>query len=593
MIKSARKRAGAIKSVLTFDPAGDMSLARAVRIHARRRPAHPALLFEGKSWSYAELDREIDRRVAAFKAVDVEQGQTVALLMSNRPEFLFFLLALNRMGVVAALINTNLSGAGLKHAVTIAEPVAALVGGELLAVYDAAASEHSELAEVKLLVEFEGEPVAGHNGVDLGALSGESTGIRPTDAPVKGTDLMGYIYTSGTTGLPKAGKILNARAVLAANGFGGWVLGMGPWDTLYVCLPLFHSNGLLVGTSSALLSGSTVALARKFSASRFWNDIHDTGATVFVYIGEVCRYLVGQPRGPRDRGHKLRAMLGNGMRPEVWDEFVDRFSPGVVHEFYGATEGNVIIINLTGKRGSVGKMPPLKKLNNALLVKFDHDAQAPYRDASGHCVRCAPGEAGELLGRINTKMVTQRFDGYADDAATSKKVLRDVLEPGDAYFRSGDLLRRDKQGYYYFVDRIGDTFRWKGENVSTNEVGDAIQTLDSVEIANVYGVAIEGADGKAGMVTIVPAEGASFDPAAFYAHVCKELPAYARPAFVRVADSVALTATFKLQKTQLVKDGYDPAGIADSLYYRDDDAGTYAPLDGAAFAEVSDGELRF
>ena len=280
------------------------------------------------------------------------------------------------------------------------------------------------------------------------------------------------------------------------------------------------------------------------------------------------------------------------MRPEVWEEFVRRHRPGVIHEFYGATEGNVNMVNLTGRHGSVGRQPPFI-LNNALLVRFDQKTQAPIRNKKGFCIPCKRGEVGELLGEINSDRTLQSFDGYADDAATRQKVLYNVRKRGDAYFRSGDLLRKDFWGNFYFVDRIGDTFRWKGENVSTFEVADAVQTHPEVELANVYGVPLEGAEGKPGMVTIVMTSGAHFDPVGFFRHVTALLPHYARPAFLRVTPALAVTATYKLQKVTLVEEGFDPNTITDPLYYRDDGSGTYVELDAEAFSRVRAGEIRF
>jgi len=590
------QRSRGIASVLGFTPERPMSLALLLKRWADRAPARCFLIFEGRRYTYREFDDLVARRAAALSAHGIGRGDSVALMMSNRPEFLQNTLALSRIGAVPALINDNLVGAGLRHAVLIVAPKAAIVGAEHRSAFEEAFAEHREGDELTLFLDREGGDVEGElpaGAIDLARADRDvPAGTRPASALVAGTDLVAFIYTSGTTGLPKAGRVLNARAFMAGYGFGLFAMGLGPRDVVYCCLPLFHSNGFLVSLSSALVSGSTLALARKFSASRFWSDVRSSEATVFCYIGEVCRYLLNTKVHPDENRHRLRCIIGNGMRPDIWGPFVERFRPGLVHEFYGATEGNVNMINLTGKQGSVGRMPPLPKLNNALLVRFDHDAQMPQRSSEGRCVPCQPDEVGELLGRINTELVTQRFDGYVDSKASASKILRDVLEPGDAYFRSGDLLKCDAGGWFYFVDRIGDTFRWKGENVSTNEVGDAVQRHDDIDVANTYGVHIEGADGQAGMVTVVMRAGAAFDPADFYRHVESELPSFARPVFVRLAHTAALTATFKLRKVDLVRDGYDPNVTDDEMFYRDDEAKTYIALDDAAMRRIRQGEVR-
>jgi len=557
--------------------------------------------------------RQVARRAAALLKLGIKAGDTVAVLMPNRPAFVINAVALNHIGAIPALINTKLVQTGLRHAVLVSEPTAAIVDATLFAALDEALDgivENAEAHGLRVFVDGEGgEPVP---DVVVDALQSMSVtrsprvrtlvdlvavddGLMPDAAApcveAKGEDLAAFIYTSGTTGLPKAGKVLNARITAAGEVFGKLIGGLSRDDTLYCCLPLFHSNGFMVGLGGAIHCGAAFALARRFSASRFWTDIARCEATTFVYIGEICRYLLHSPPHPEERSHDLRYIIGNGMRPDVWEAFVERFEPGKVHEFYGATEGNVNMINPFGRVGAVGFVPP-GPLNNALLVKYDPETQTPVRDADGRCIPCKPGEVGELLGEIDNDKVIRRFDGYLDDEATSGKILRDVVEPGDAWFRTGDLLRRDRLYFYYFVDRIGDTFRWKGENVSTNEVADALVRHAPIEIANVYGVKVPGADGRAGMAALVMHEEASFDPDAFYAHVERELPPFARPAFVRVVDTASLTATFKLKKVELVKEGFDPDVVDDPLFVRDEDAGTYASLDEDMHSRVEAGEIR-
>jgi fatty-acyl-CoA synthase len=574
-----------------------MSLANELGRVAALQGDHPCLKYGDAAWSYGEFDDLVSRRAAFFLDSGLKAGQVVALIMENAPSFLLNFLGLNRIGVAVALINTNLSGNALDHVLRVAGPSAIIVDKENLQ----KALPYLEKGKYPFqlnCVFADTQQVTGEEDLrNLIYLPEAFSSMGQVSREIQHTpgvsDLAAYIYTSGTTGLPKGGRIINSRMILAGTGFGGYALGMGPWDTVYCCLPLFHSNGLLVATASALCNGSTLALAKRFSASKFWDDVVHYQATVFIYIGEICRFLMAQPERPTERQHRLRAMLGNGMRTDVWSSFVERFKPGVVHEFYGATEGNVNMINLTGKVGSVGRMPPIKSLNNALLVRYDCENEEPLRNDQGRCLPCSTGEEGELLGRIDAKRGTQRFDGYADSRDSEKKVLRDVLEEGDAYFRTGDLLRQDRWGNFYFVDRIGDTFRWKGENVSTFEVSDVIGQLAQINAVAVYGVSVSNTEGKAGMAAVTLHEKAVFEPEAFYAYMSCELPNYARPAFVRVVQSLDMTATFKLRKVDLVRDEYDPSHIDDPLYFRDDTNNVYAPVDPDVYRRICSGDIRF
>ena len=585
--------------VMLQDPVSESTVPAALRAWAHKDPDRTFLLFEGRRLSFGELEAKIARRARTLAAhgagrPGVRRGDSVALMMGNHPQFLVNAWAISRLGAVVSLINTNLSGRGLAHAVRQTRPRAVIVGREHLPTLVEALAEGPEEVEPPLFWE---ETRPGHGteelsrALELPLLDAEPAPEVPP-AVALGDDLYAYIFTSGTTGLPKAGKITHARAMTGATGFGRFTLGLGERDVLYVCLPLFHSSGLLIGAGSAALTGASLALSRKLSVSRFWDEIADSGATAFVYIGEICRYLLNAPPHPRERAHRLTRIVGNGMRPDVWKGFVERFRPGIVHEFYGATEGNVNMTNLFGIEGSVGRMPPIPWLNNAFLARFDPTTETHVRDAKGLCVECGKDEVGELLGRIDPARVTMRFEGYLGDASTDAKIVRSVKEPGDAYFRSGDLLKRDWLGFYYFVDRIGDTFRWKGENVSTNEVGDACGRHEGVEMANVYGVAVPHADGRAGMVALSLAPGSHFSPERFYEHVMRELPAYAAPLFVRLLPEQNITATFKLKKNELQAQGFDPSATEDMLFVRNDKLRTFEPLDDAAYAQISSGALR-
>jgi fatty-acyl-CoA synthase len=368
------------------------------------------------------------------------------------------------------------------------------------------------------------------------------------------------------------------------------MLGLEPGETIYAPLPLYHGESLFVGFAPAFRVGGTFASRRSFSASAFLDDVRRHRAVAFVYVGELCRYLLRQPPTAHDRDHLLRVAAGAGLRPDIWTAFQERFGIARIVEMYGATEGNVALQNVDGRVGSVGKPHPMLE-DQVELACIDLAHGALIRGADGFCLPCPPDEPGELLGRVGVTGAME-YDGYTDREATERKLVRDAFATGDAWFRSGDLLRRDAEGYYYFVDRLGDTFRWKSENVATMEVAGILNGAPGVADTNVYGVEVPGEDGRAGMAAVVPLAEGSFDPAAFYAHAEQHLPAYARPAFVRLVSEMDVTGTLKQRKHALAAEGYDPGRVRDPLYVRDDAARTYVPLTSALLADITSRRLR-
>jgi fatty-acyl-CoA synthase len=375
-----------------------------------------------------------------------------------------------------------------------------------------------------------------------------------------------------------------------------WFAGLldtGPGDRMFDCLPLYHSVGGVVATGATLVGGGAVVIRSKFSASDFWRDVHSERCTLFQYIGELCRYLVNAPHQALETEHALRMACGNGLRPEVWENFQNRFKIPRILEYYASTEGNFSLYNCEGLPGAIGKIPSfLAHRLPVALLRFDVDSGEPKRNETGFCERCSPNEVGEAVGLIPAagKELAGRFEGYADVAASERKVLRNVFKDGDAWYRTGDLMRRDERGFYYFVDRVGETYRWKGENVSTAEVLSALTACEGVLDGVVYGVTVPGADGRAGTAALVV--DASFDLAAFRADVGRRLPAYARPVFLRLMPSIESTGTFKPRKQALMHAGFDPMRIRDPLYFDDAQAQAYVTLDAALFAAISAGAVR-
>jgi len=574
-------------------PEAPRTVGDVVEAHARARPDHPFVRFEERRVTYGELDAAANRVARWARAQGLGRGDRVALLMHNRPEFLETWAGLAKAGVTTALINTNLTGRALAHAIGVADTAHAIVGAECLAGY--ATLDGDAPWQLHVRGEPDGrrvEPPAGARELD-DELADQSPAPLPADArpnACAGDDLF-YIYTSGTTGLPKAARFSHLKFLTVATV--GRIAGFRPDDVMYCALPLYHSAGGAMAAGAALLAGGTIALRRRFSAREFWSDVRRYDATAFQYIGEFCRYLLHVEPDARDGEHRLRFCIGNGLRPDIWGTFRDRFRIPRIVEFYGATEGNVALVNFEGREGSVGRIPS-KRLMDARLVRYDVERDEHVRDARGRLVECAPGEVGELIAALPRKPgeTRGRFEGYTSAEATERKILRNAFADGDAYFRTGDLLRQDAQGWFYFVDRIGDTFRWKGENVSTQEVAEALGTFPGARLANVYGVEVPGADGRAGMVALVLDDPAGLDGKALYAHVADALPAYAAPAFVRVSEHAEVTGTFKLRKVELQREGYDPARVGDPLYVRDDEARAYLPLDAERHAAIAAGRHR-
>ena len=553
-----------------------------------RFPDHLAIADERRSLTYRELDALANRYAHWARGRNLRRGDAVALMMMNRADYIAAWMGLSKVGVAAALINTNLGGQPLAHCLNIVGASQVIADDETWPQVETARPYAEKTIMLWVLGLNAEDEASERRGLDAGVRG--ASGVRPDRslrAGLTNRDTALYIYTSGTTGLPKAARIPHSRARTYMRAFAGATASTEK-DRLYCVLPLYHSTGGLVGVGSVLLNGGSVILRRKFSATGFWPDVVESGATTFVYIGELCRYLVNCPPNEMEQAHKLRLAFGNGLRPDVWPEFKDRFAIPQILEFYGSTEGNVSLFNFDGRPGAIGRVPRyLRSQLNIRLIQFDVEADEPARGPNGRCIECRPGEIGEAIGQIKSD-IRHDFSGYADKAASKKKILHDVFAAGDAWFRTGDLMKQDSDGYFYFIDRIGDTYRWKGENVSTSEVEQRLAEAPGVKEVIAYGVEVPGHDGRAGMVTVVP--DGRFGVKKFAAFVNEELPPFARPVFVRVARALETTGTFKYRKVDLVKDGFDPA-MDDDVHVRDD-KGAYTRLKPEVYALIMKGEAR-
>ena len=605
--------------------------------------AKEALIFEGHSFSYLDVDRESNRVARWAMGEGVQARDTVALFCANRPEHLFIWLGLAKLGAATTLVNSALRGASLRHSLQQCAVRLILFDGASAAALAPLAAEDGDATDALRFVCVDADQTPAF-ATALALPDDAPTPPRAVRAACRSTDTLLHIFTSGTTGLPKAARLNHIRffsAIVLPHMFD-----LRPTDRLYCCLPMCHTAA--VGALSICWwLGAPMVLARKFSASRFWRDCAESGATVVQYVGELCRYLLHAPPGEYDTRHRVRVAFGNGLRPEVWPGFVRRFGIAQVAEVYASTEGNANLANTVGREGAVGFISPLLArmypVRIVRLVDSDGDGGGDgelLRGRDGRCVLCQPGEVGELLGRVDQSDASRNFAGYTDERATRRKLVRDVLARGDCWFRSGDLVRLDAEGFVYFADRMGDTFRYKGENVSTAEVGAAIGRIAALRLQHclVYGVRVPGVDGRVGMAALLPEAGGALqaarrhapalsavhthpthtrsparlaqsrrppwhlasvrtappiDLAALFEGLDAELPHYAQPRFVRLLrspDAIELTLTFKPKRQQLVADGFRPAPAGD-VYLRDAAARTFVPLDEKTLRALGEGKF--
>jgi fatty-acyl-CoA synthase len=561
-----------------------------------------ALVSNRERLTYRMLAARSCRYARWAMAQGIRKGDVVGLFMTNRPEYVAIWLGIIRAGGTVALLNTNLTGPALAFCVDSVAPKHVIAAGDLADAWSSSEPYRKTAPRIWLHGEVPPPyppPLAGEGRegdpprLDEAVLAFDGAPLSAAERPdLTVEDRALFIFTSGTTGLPKAANINHFRLMLAANAFAG-VMKTSPDDCMYDCLPMYHTSGGVLAIGAVLIGGGTVFIREKFSAREFWDDVVRHRCTLFMYIGELCRYLVNCPPHPQERAHRLRLCCGNGLRPDVWTEFQSRFAIPLILEFYAATESNVTLFNVEGKPGAVGRIPWfLASRFQTKILRLDVERQALIRNSDGRCEEAAPGEVGEAVGRIfhEPSKPGGRFEGYSNAADNEAKVLLNVFEEGDSWFRSGDLMRRDAEGYFYFVDRIGDTFRWKGENVSTTEVSEVMSVFAGIHEANVYGVEVPGREGRAGMAAIVCEK--DLNLADLRSYLAAHLPDYARPLFLRIRGEIDATATFKQRKIALVKDGFDPANIRDALFFDDSRRGAYVRLDGTLYGEIVSGEVR-
>jgi fatty-acyl-CoA synthase len=549
----------------------------------------PALLSNRECLTYRDLHHRINQYARWALEQGISHGDCVCLMMPNRPEYLAIWLGISSVGGVVSLLNTSLTGRSLAHCINLASPRHVIVSSELFAQFAAALP----LLSSSPTIWAHGGPASHGEQVDKAV---ERQKIEPVpeaeQPPVSIADCALYVYTSGTTGLPKAIRISHGRVMQWSHWFAGMIDVQKP-DRLYNCLPMYHSVGGIVAPGAILAGRGSMVVQGRFSATQFWDDVARWECTLFQYIGELCRYLLHAEPAPNETRHKIRLACGNGMRADIWAAFQKRFAIPRVFEFYAATEGAVSLFNVEGEIGSIGRVPQyLAPLFPAALIRYCAESDAPVRDNRGFCIACSPNEVGEAIGplRNGLRHLANRFEGYVNSHSSERKILRNVFQPGDAWFRTGDLMRKDERGFYFFVDRIGETFRWKGENVSCTEVANVLGAYRGIQHAAVYGVDVACADGKAGMAAIVA--GKRLDLQALRAYLAEHLPRFACPVFLRIRRGIEVTATFKYNKADLARQGFDPHATKDHILFFHPGRQRYVPVDSGLFRQIQAGEVR-
>lgn len=576
-------------NLATLTPDSTMSIGRVLERWARSTPDHTAILWQDQRWSYSDFNSWVNRLAASFAARGLKSGESIAILAENSPTQLACVAAAAKLGAIAGMLNFNQRDKTLSHSIELVKASLFVVSDECLdALYSSDFAPNKQPDCSFFWINGQAtmpEPSCPEGFINLARDAGRRRSINPeTTGKVLAKQPCFYIFTSGTTGLPKASVMTHYRWLMSMAGVGNSALRLKQSDIFYCCLPLYHNNALTVAWGCVLSAGATFALDRKFSASRFWDRVRHYRATAFTYIGELLRYLLNREPLSNDGAHDVRLITGNGLRPEIWRQFQNRFGIERIYEFYGASESNIAFINVFGVSETVGFSPlPFS------IVEFDAESEEPIRNAKGRLVKVKRGGVGLLISPITDR---RPFDGYTDPDAGEKKLLRDVFKKGDCYFNSGDLVRDQGLRHIQFVDRVGDTFRWKGENVSSTEVEGILSKLNHVEHAVVYGVSIPNMDGRAGMAALTLHDGHSFDPDKTAAFVLQTLPRYAIPLFIRLMDEQETTGTFKYRKVELKKAGFDPA-LTSPVFYFDAKKNTYSKLTAKVFSEMNSGKFAF
>ncbi len=549
-----------IIDVMNLRSRENISWGTIIERNAREFSNNVAIKFEDITLTYKEFNERTNQYAHFFISQGMKKGDVVRILMPNRPEYLLIVGACAKIGAIASLINIDLRRKSLEHCLK-------LTPGRFTIVDEACFNVFNEISlnlnlsskHVLFFLPNNGLIPSPKKYINLTEFINDySTGNPQTTSHVKASDHFLYIFTSGTTGLPKATVLIHRRIIYGTIVYKEALVGISPKDTIYIALPFFHSTPIGIGWSAACSNGAAIAIGRKFSVSRFWDEIRKYNATIFIYVGEVCRYLMNQPPSPDDLNNSVSKIIGNGLRPDIWVDFKKRFGITTVGEFYGASEGGGGFYNFFNFDNTVGYCP-----TPYAIVKYDIEEDKPIRNKEGFMEKVNRGETGLLLFQNQLG----GFIGYTDKKETEKKLFRDVFKKGDVWINTGDLLLDQGNRHALFIDRIGDTFRWKAHNISTTELEELINQFEDVLISAVYGVKIPGTDGRAGMATIIPKNSIKeFKFEQLFHYFKKNLAHYAIPIFLRFKENLHLTVSYKLKKSILKQEGFNIESIKDPIY---------------------------
>ena len=575
------------------DPDDNESLAHSFEKTVEEFGNNNFIFFEDESWSYSETNKAANSLANKLIEDGVTHSDRVVLFMENRPDFIISILALNKIGAIGVLINTSLTGKPLIHCINSSDSKKCIVGAELAASLEAVLDEINIKDKEDIYWVEDGDRfICPEWALSLKPLLDDSKdeNLAITNM-VTAKDTAFYIFTSGTTGVPKAALFPNSKIIAASINISKGGYRINDSDCMYNCLPLYHSTGLMLGLCACVQVGAATFIRRKFSASAFWKEAKQFNTTAFVYVGELCRYLSFQDPSEEEKDNPISSMVGNGLRPDLWDCFRNRFNVERIVEIYGASEGNALFMNLLNKDETIG-------MTNARVALFEYDVAEDklVKDTESKFIEVDEGQPGLLLVEIGPDAI---YNGYTDKKASEEKVISNVFEEGDRWFNTGDLVKTMDVGFslgrthYQFVDRVGDTFRWKSENVSTNEVAEILNAFDQVNMANVFGVKVPQSEGRAGMVAFnCNLDDFKWDEFAEFVSI--KLPSYAQPVFVRIIEELETTGTFKLKKNDLREEAYHLDKVkGDKVYIKKPGENIYSILDEDYYNVIQNGGAGF
>ncbi|MFX0074096.1 MAG: long-chain-acyl-CoA synthetase [Candidatus Hermodarchaeota archaeon] len=573
--------------IKNLNPNDFMSFGSYLDYNAEHHSNRPALLYENIMYTHREFNDWVNRYANYFLSIGLKKGDKINLFLENRPEFLMIVGAMAKIGTAAALINTKHRSSSLIQSFSVNEVKAFIIGEELYQTFESVKKNLGLTSEKLFFIPDKNEMEVPEGFINLREIAKDHAVSTPSMInKIKGKDPFGYVFTSGTTGLPKASPMRHITMFTSSWGWGVVAMNMQLDDIMYLSLPLYHSNAIYIAWGSALHRGSTIALGRKFSVNNFWEEVKKYNATCFCYIGEICRYLLNQSTTLEDRNHNVYKICGNGLRPEIWKEFKERFGIRYVYEFYGASEIRGMFCNYFNRDFTIGV-----NFFPYAIVKYDIETDKPLKDKRGLFQLADCGEAGLLLVKITDPTI---FAGYTDEDETKKKIYKNPFGNGDSWLNTGDMLKNIGHFHAQFVDRLGDTFRWKGENVSTSEVEGVICSFKEINHSSVYGVKIPSTDGRAGMASIITSvDVKDFNFKDFLLVLKENLPRYAIPKFVRFSSELKTTTTFKIKKVEMKEEGYNINVISEPVYVLLPNSEEYVPLTKEIYENITEGKYRF